>query len=677
MTVNRILPGTTWIASWALLMVLGGCAITKKSASNKDADYSLSEAVLFTSSTDTVFADEFLYVYQKNQIKDTAAERTLESKREAMQEYLDLYINFRLKVQAAEEAGLHRRESFKQELAQYQEELAKPYLIENRVTEQLIEETYERMKQEVRAAHILIEVPENASAQDTLQAYQLADSLRGLAQDGASFSMLAEQYSADPSAASNGGDLGYFSALQMVYPFEKAAYRTPVGDISDPVRTRFGYHIIKVKDKRSSQGKVKVAHIMIRPSEESDSVAYQKARQVHQQLLTGADWNEMVERFSEDVSTKSRGGELPYFGTGNMIESFENAAFALKNSGDISTPVKTRFGWHIIKLIDRQGLDSLEKMRPSLEQQVERNIQAEVRQEEMLSTLKQENDYQVNQANINEAIHYLYTGATAESAEPDRGAILFSVADTTLEIGNFYDFVQEKQNALTADSALAYQLYQDFETSTLLVYEKGHLAENNQEYRRIIQEYRDGILLFDIMEQKVWSKAVEDSVGLKQYFEDHREAYRWKERVEATILDAQNQTILEDALQKLGEINEPLSDEAISEVESLFNGDSPLAFQIHQGKYERGEERTSVEAVIDQVSWEKGSYSQEENSRFYYILVHDVLPPKLKELNEIRGIVIADYQNELDQQWITTLREKYPVEINKDVLQYLVQETEL
>ncbi|MEM9832623.1 MAG: peptidylprolyl isomerase [Bacteroidota bacterium] len=675
--MSRIVRGITWIASWVLLLLVGGCAITKKSAGNKDAGYSLSEAVLFTASSDTVFADEFLYVYQKNRVIDTASERTLESKEQAMQEYLDLYVNFRLKVQAAEEAGLHHRESFKQELSQYQEELAKPYLIETRVTEQLIEETYERMKQEVRAAHILIELPENASTQDTLQAYQFADSLRELAQNGASFSMLAEQHSADPSAASKGGDLGYFSALQMVYPFEKAAYRTPVGDISEPVRTRFGYHIIKVKDKRPSQGKVKVAHIMIRPSNEGESVAYQKARQVHQQLLTGADWNEMVERFSEDVSTKSRGGELPYFGTGNMIESFEDAAFALENSGDISSPVKTRFGWHIIKLIERQGLDSLEIMRPSLEQQVERSIQAEVRQGEMISTLKQENDHQASQANINQAIHYLYAGATAESASPDRGAVLFSVADTTLEIGNFYDFVQEKQGALTADSALAHQLYQDFEAETLLTYEKGHLAENNQEYRRIIQEYRDGILLFDIMEQKVWSKAVEDSAGLVQYFQGHREDYRWKERVEATILDTQNQTTLEKALEKLGEISEPLSDEAISEVESLFNEDNPLAFQVHQGKYERGEERISVEAIIDQVSWEKGTYSREENGRFYQILIHDVLPPKLKELNEIRGIVIADYQNELDRRWIITLREKYPVEINKDVLQHLVQETEL
>ncbi len=676
MTGNRIVPGVSWIACLVLLLGIGGCAATKKSARNKNADYSLNEAVLFTSAADTVFADEFLYVYQKNRIQDTATERTPESQREAMEEYLDLYVNFRLKVKAAEEADLQRRESFKQELAQYREQLAKPYLTENRVTEQLIQETYERMKQEVRAAHILIEVPENATAQDTLKAYRLADSLRVLAQNGASFSMLAEQHSSDPSAASNGGDLGYFSALQMVYPFEKVAYKTSVGSISEPVRTRFGYHIIKIKDKRSSQGKVKVAHIMIRPNSENDSAAYQKARQVHQQLLTGADWNEMVERFSEDVTTKSQGGELPYFGTGNMIESFENAAFALKNPGDISSPVETRFGWHIIRLIDRQGLDSLEKMRPSLERQVERNIQAEVRQEEMVSTLKQESDYQANKANIAQAVYFLHAGDQAESTEPDRGAVLFAVADTTLEIGNFYDFVQKKQEALSADSVLAHQLYQDFEAETLLVYEKDHLADNNEEYRRILQEYRDGILLFDIMEQKVWSKAVEDSTGLKQYFENHREDYRWQERVEATILDAQSQTILEEAKQKLGEINGPVSEEVISETEGAFNQDTPLSLQIHQGKYERGEERTSVEAVIDQVTWKKGMYSQAKNNRFYHILIHDVLPPKLKGLDEIRGIVIADYQNELDRQWIAALREKYPVEINEDVLQFLGQQME-
>jgi peptidyl-prolyl cis-trans isomerase SurA len=669
----------SWITQAVSLLLLGGllsCATTKQATRDDDESFSLSESVLFTSANDTVFADDFLYVFRKNRMVDSTVARKPESTEQAMKEYLDLYVNFRLKVKAAEEAGLDQKESFKQELAQYREQLAKPYLIENRVTEQLIEDAYERMKQEVRASHILIEVPEDASPQDTLKAYQLADSLRTLAQDGTSFSMLAEQYSSDPSAASNGGDLGYFSALQMVYPFEKAAYSTETGDISQPVRTRFGYHIIKVQDKRPSQGKVKVAHIMIRPSGDNDSIAYQKAKQVYEQLRNGADWGEMVERFSEDVSTKSKDGELPYFGTGNMIESFENAAFALENPGDISQPVKTRFGWHIIKLIDRQKLEPMEKLRPTLERQVERSIQAEVRQDEMISTLKNESDFEADAANTNQAIYYLYAEEQAESAEPDRGAVLFAVADTTIEIGNFYNYVQEKQGALSADSATSHQLYEDFEAETLLAYEKNHLADNNEEYRRILQEYRDGILLFDIMEDKVWSKAVEDSVGLHSYFENHRDDYRWQERVEATILDAQSQAILEQAQRQLGEISGPLSEEKIAEIEGAFNEKNPLALQIHQDKYERGEERTSVEAIIDKVTWEPGTYTMEENGRFYHILIHDVLPPKLKELDEVRGIVIADYQNELDRQWIAALREKYPVEIDEDVLQRVVQQVE-
>ncbi|MEQ9441269.1 MAG: peptidyl-prolyl cis-trans isomerase [Cyclobacteriaceae bacterium] len=660
----------------ALLWGLAGCAATKKTASNDPVAYPLNEAVLFTSGTDTVFADEFLYVYQKNRVTDSVAERTPESKTQAMEDYLDLYVNFRMKVKAAEEEGLHQRSSFKQELAQYQKQLAKPYLIENRVTEQLIEEAYERMKQEVRASHILIEVPEDASPADTLQAYQLADSLRTLAQNGASFSMLAEQYSNDPSAAANGGDLGYFSALQMVYPFEKTAYRTPIGEISPPVRTQFGYHIIKVHDKRSSQGKVKVAHIMIRSSTESDSAVHQKAMQVYEQLQMGADWNEMTERFSEDVSTKSNGGELPYFGTGNMIESFEDAAFALANPGDISRPVKTRFGWHIIKLIDRQELEPLSKLRPALERQIESSIHAEVRQSEMIATLKAESDFQANQGNIEQAIYYLYAGDQAEVTAPDPGAVLFTVSDTTLEVSNFYAFVREKQGALTADSAVAHQLYQTFEGESLIAYEKNHLEDKYEDYRRILREYRDGILLFDIMEEKVWSRAVEDSVGLQQYFESHREDYRWKERVEATILDAQSEMILNQAKQQVGEVDGPLSDEKIAQIERALNKKSPLALQIHQELYERGEERGSVEAIIDKVSWAPGNYTLEENGRFYYILIHDVLPPKLKELDEIKGIVIADYQNDLDEQWITALREKYPVEVHEDVLQYVVQQTE-
>ena len=654
-------------------LFFAACTTTKKSANQARDAFQPQEAVLFTVANDSVYADEFMYVYNKNQA-DSVATLSDEAKAQAVRSYLELYTNFKLKVKAAETAKLDQKESFKKELAQYQQQLAKPYLIENRVTEQLIEEAYERSKQEVKASHILITLDENASPADTLQAYQKADSLRNLALNGASFAMLAEQHSDDPSAATNGGDLGYFTALQMVYPFENAAYKTEVGGISKPIRTRFGYHIIKVHDKRPSKGKVKVAHIMIRGGQggAQDSTAHQKARQLYEQLRQGANWNELAERFSEDVTTRSKGGELPYFGTGNMIESFEEAAFALNKKGDISSPVKTRFGWHVIKLIDRQGLEPLSELRSSLERKIDRSVRSEVMQSEMVDLLKQENGYQGNPEVIQAAIKQLHQSPESENLAPASGDLLFTMQDTALTVGNYYAFAKEQSEGAELDSAAARRAYQNFEAQSILTYEERHLLDKYEDYRRILQEYRDGILLFDIMEKKVWSKAMEDSAGLQAYFAAHREDYRWDERINVTLVDAESEKILNQVKQDLKDKELPLSEKERAAIEKKYTKESPLALQIRQSTYERGESRTAAKAVIDTIRWAPGGYTVENNGRFYYIFVHKVLPPKLKELSEIKGIVIADYQNYLDQQWITSLRQQYPVEINENVLQQVI-----
>ena len=649
-------------------MLTVACSPTKKAADQTNT-FQPQEAVLFTVANDSVRADEFMYVYQKNQA-DSIARLSEAAQAEAVRDYLKLYVNFKLKVKAAEAAQLDQKETFKKELAQYQQQLAKPYLVENRVTEQLIEEAYERSKQEVKASHILITVAEDAAPADTLQAYQKADSLRQLAQDGASFAMLAEQYSDDPSAATNGGDLGYFTALQMVYPFETAAYHTEAGSISPPIRTRFGYHIIKVHDKRPSKGKVKVAHIMIREGENAqDSSAQQKAQQIYEQLQQGGDWNDLTERFSDDVTTRSSGGELPAFGTGNMIESFEDAAFALKNPGDISAPVKTRFGWHVIKLIERQGLEPLSELRPSLERRIDRSVRSEVMQSEMVDLLKEENGYQGNAAAIEAALAQVQQATTTGSTAD----VLFTMQDTTLTAGDFYAFAQQKLGEDEIDSAAARQAYQEFEAQSILAYEEQHLLDKYEDYRRILQEYRDGILLFDIMENKVWSKAMDDSVGLRDYFAAHRDDYRWNERVRVTLVDAESERVLNQVKQDLKDKELPLPEDERAALEKKYTKESPLALQIRQETYERGKPRTAAEAVIDQIDWSPGTYSAENNGRFYYIQVQEVLPPQMKELDEIKGIVIADYQNYLDQQWITALRQQYLVEINDNVLQQVTR----
>ena len=348
-----------------------------------------------------------------------------------------------------------------------------------------------------------------------------------------------------------------------------------------------------------------------------------------------------------------------------MIESFEDAAFALKNPGDISPPVKTRFGWHVIKLIERQGLEPLSELRPSLERRIDRSVRSEVMQSEMVDLLKQENGYQGDSAAIQAAVAQVQQASTGGSSEE----VLFTMQDTTLTTADFYAFVKQNSEGSELDSAAAWQAYHDFEAQSILTYEERHLLDKYEDYRRILQEYRDGILLFDIMEKKVWSKAMDDSVGLRDYFAAHRDDYRWNERVRVTLVDAESERVLNQVKQDLQDKELPLSEEERASLEKKYTKDSPLALQIRQETYERGQPRTAAEAVIDQVDWSPGAYSVENNGRFYYIQVQEVLPSQLKELDEIKGIVIADYQNYLDQQWVSALRQQYLVEINDNVLQ--------
>jgi peptidyl-prolyl cis-trans isomerase SurA len=470
-------------------------------------------------------------------------------------------------------------------MAQYSEQLARPYLIENRIVEQLVQESYERLKEEVSASHILVALPQDADPADTLQAYRKADSLRQIALEGASFSMLAEQHSDDPSAARNGGKLGYFTSMQMVYPFETAAYHTPEGQVSDPVRTRFGYHIIKVNDRRPARGSVKVAHLMIRHDDPQksgkDSEAYRQAMQIYQDLQQGAAWNEMVEKFSDDASTRASGGELPYFDTGGMPEEFEETAFSLNKQGEISEPVATRYGWHLIRLLDRKGLEPLEMLRPLLERKARSIAAQEELTDEMVQLLKEENAYQRNDRHYGELISYL-SSRSPEISEPAPGAELFSLNDSSFAYAAFRDFTATQETELPMKKPEAEKLFGQFVAETIFDYEKEHLDEKNDEYRRLLQEYREGILLFNIMEERVWSRASRDTLGLRRFFEQHRDDYRWKERALATIVAAPNQKLLQLALVEARQADAPLSDEKIEEIESKFGQESAAELTIHR-----------------------------------------------------------------------------------------------
>ncbi|MDX5347035.1 MAG: peptidylprolyl isomerase, partial [Hymenobacteraceae bacterium] len=528
----------------AATIALAGCKTSKKPEQ---------QAVIETIGTQPVYTSEFAYIYNKNNGNSENAYT-----RESLNEYLDLYTNFRLKVMEAESKGLDTTAAFKRELEGYRQQLAQPYLTEKSVTDKLVKQAYDRMQQEIRASHILLTLSPDADPKDTLAVYNQVMDLRKRIVAGEDFEKIASEYSQDPSAKDNKGDLGYFTALQMVYPFEDAAYNTPVGQVSQPVRTRFGYHLIKVKDKRQAQGEVKVAHIMVRAQPgmpKADSVAAkQKIDEIYKRVQKNEDWDKLVSQFSEDASSAQNGGELPWFGTGRMIPSFEEAAFALKSKGDVSQPILTPYGWHIIKLEDRRSLPAFEDMEPTLRSKVAKDSRSELNRAAFLKRIKQENNFTENADAktlvLNKADQSLLAGNWQPNfSDKEKNMTLFSIKDKKYTVQDFVNYVQNSQKpGKNTSAAHAMQLmYDGFAESSLINYEKENLENKYVDYRMLVKEYRDGILLFQLMDEKVWSKAIEDTAGLRAYFNANRDKYMWDTRAKATVVSAANPDVLAKA----------------------------------------------------------------------------------------------------------------------------------
>ena len=540
----------------ALLTMLGACRPTPTTTSSNQGSQFSGDEVLFTVDGEVVPREEFLYVFEKNAINREESDLKAE-----LDEYLELYINFKLKVMEAEKLGYPERQSFQQEFSQYRDQLAQSYLTDNEATDKLVKEAYQRLQQEVNASHILIQVGDKAPPADTLAAYQkIMDLRRRIVEEGESFGDVAAEASEDPSAERNQGDLGYFSALQMVYPFENAAYTTPVGDVSLPIRTRFGYHLVKVNDRRPSAGKIQVSHIMIRATEgqpESEmEAAKKKIDDIYRQLEEGGNWFELCRQFSEDINTKSRGGILPWFGSGEMVLPFEEAAFALSEAGDVSQPVQTAYGWHIIRLEEKQGLQPFDQLQPELKKRITRDSRSEITQQAFIDRLMKDNQLEENPDVLAQVrLQADSTLMLGTWVAPDDASLLsqtlFSLGggDAVFEVGDFFSYAVAKQGNSPYQDAGQYMqaLYERYREDELLEYEKAHLADKYEDYRYLVKEYRDGILLFQLMDEKIWSQAVSDTAGLRQYFEAHRQDYRWNSRALATILNAADTKILDEA----------------------------------------------------------------------------------------------------------------------------------
>jgi peptidyl-prolyl cis-trans isomerase SurA len=624
---------------------------------------SSSSTPLFSINKKPVSADEFIYLYRKNH-PDKPENYTTEK----IEEYLNLFINFKLKVEEARYRGLDTTKAFRKEYGTYREELRKPYLPDTKLMDSLVILTYERMQQEVKASHILINVKPDALPADTAMAYKKAMDLRGRILNGEDFGAIASTNSDDPSAKINKGDLGYFTAMQMVFPFEQAAYLTPVGSVSMPARTNFGYHIIKVEDKRPSRGEVEVSHIMLRTGEGFDNdKAKNQIFDIYDKLQKGVQWDALCKEFSQDPSSKDNGGRLRPFGVGAMagIPQFEQMAFGLKNPGDISDPFETQFGWHIIRLESKIPLPPLEELSASLKTRVSRDERSQISKLALQQKMKKDFGFVDNTDVKSKIISMADTTLNAgqwklKPGSADTGQIMFSIGDQNFTLKDFISFVelQQKPNSLSPETYMT-QLYDQYVQENLGLAMEERIKKNNPDYAWLLKEYYEGILLFEIMEKEIWNKASEDSVGQQNYFNTNMATYNAQERMKGKIYSSASKSILEQ-LKSL-----------IEKGDSVKVQEFVTAQKVRQ---ETGAFEKTERPVLGKIDWRPGISLSENNGLFYLIWIKGMLKAGPRTFSEARPAVISDYQNHLEKQWIAQLKKQYPVKVNKKGKQYVLQQ---
>jgi len=614
--------------------------------------FSQHSEVLFTVNNATVTINEFKRVYNKN------IELVQDEKQKDVDEYLKLYVNYKLKLEEAFALGLDKNKKNKNELESYKKQLAKKYLTDTKVNDKLLEEAYSRTINVVNVNHILVRVDENAIADDSLKAYNKVLEYRSEAlKDG--FSTIMQ--TSHNGKTVYGESLGYFNAFKMVYPFENVAYNTEVGNISMPFRTKFGFHILNVLDKRESRGELTVAHIMVANNNKKITTsAEDRINELHQKVLGGASFSDLAKQFSDDKNSAKKGGELTRFGIGKLsAKEFEKAAFSLNNEGQVSKPIKTKFGWHIIKLIKKHPVASFNELKPSLEQSVKKDSRSKIVNNKLYDNLKKRYGF-TEFSGVRDALLKVvdaeFIKGTWDKSNESYKETLANFSGEKLTYIEYYKYLSSKLRAyknLTDRSKIVDDSYNNFVNYRIYNYHNENLENEFPEFKNIVQEYREGLLLFDLMEQEVWQKSKRDTIGLKQYYSKNKTDYFWGKRVEAIVVTSDNKSVAKNTralLKKGGTIKELKTKERNSMVSEglyeLLDKELPKKFKFKLG----------VSKVF------------KHNNQYVVVKVLKEVLPKQKAFNEVKGRVINDFQVKLEKDWLLNLRTKYKVEVNQVVL---------
>ncbi len=606
--------------------------------------------------SDTVTPGEFEYMYTKN------LDLVQDPRQKDIDYYRRLFIDYKLQLADAKALGLDKDWNFKAEYRKYRRELAKKYLIDRNILDSLVREAYDRMHSDVKVAHIMAALPAHALPRDTLKAWRKIRQWQRRLQRGEKFEAVAARYSEDPTVSQNKGHLGWINVFQTHYPFESTAYRTAPGRISGIVRTPVGYHLIKTEDRRPAVYRVQVAQIMVRKGKHPEK-AREKIQEIYRQLRENPGrFAALARQYSDDGSSAKRGGLLPPFGLGQKIEPFESQAFALDTVGQISAPFETPKAWHILRLVNKEPVPPLDRIRPELEKSVLKDPErarlayAPVRQKvrRLVPVTDETGRYRRALSYLDKSFfegRWKLPPDWLRASEP-----LFTLDhDRQVTMRDFlrwlYAHQWKRPDAYRYRRAILDRLYAQFKDDMRQSYYEQHLDKWYPDFARTAREYYDGLLLFRYKSRQIWEKALKDTVGLRRFYEQNKERYRQPTRYRLVEILMPDKKRARQWYRKLKRGKMTMED-----VMKLKNQGARVRLTVV--------EESALPGVFKK---RKAQWAQTPGGQYQVRAVVDVIPTHIPPLDKIKGKVLSDYQQELEKNLLQQLRQKYPVRINENV----------
>ncbi|MBY5956975.1 peptidylprolyl isomerase [Membranicola marinus] len=638
------------------------------------AQKAMEDPVLFSIGKDNVRVSEFEYVYEKSNGADA------DYSAESINEFLELYKKFKLKVADARSRGMENNEQLEAELAQYRNQLADKYLSDDAMLDRLTKELYNRMKWDIDVSHILRMLPPGTPKEVKEAALEKLKEAADALASGVDFSAVAKKYSQDRSVSSNGGHLGYRRAKlpDGFYELETAIYNTAAGEMTYPVYSTLGVHLIKVHGRRPDPGTIEVAHILIRhPNPGEKDTSRQAIERIYEMLQAGGDFNKIAQQYSEDKNNRRQNGYLGKFKTGTYAPAFEDAAFSIPEDGAVSPPVETEFGWHIIKRISLDTLKDYEDEKRFLEEKIRSDDRYQLAQQAFLNRIKKEENFRKMDVSNEELLDVLTKKVFVmnwEVPQEYENRPLFQIRDSIYDLENFINYLAANldaryQRSVVRDPASEVgHILDQYIDHEMMVFEKAHLEEKYPEFREIMREYREGIMLFEISKEKIWDRAGQDTSGLRSYFDKNRSDFHTAQNIyyNEFIVNTTNSRVL-DKVEKL--IRKKTPEKVLKKLNKAAEVVTYQSKKVSEGEFQDHFGTGQIKLADHEI------YKKANSAAGITIFgqVQRIEPGEPLEFEDARGAVMSDYQKYLEDQWISELQKKYDIKLNESVLRSIIK----